>query len=298
MNWAKLGTLRRAVQEAGGLAMKARLITLLLLYTLTAPLAPDTLYAAAGPRVAVLFSGSPATRFEETWGRTFLDALRRVGWVDGHTLTVECHYSEDNDERRRTLAEDFVRRKLDVIVVQSTPEALAIQRATATIPVVLVLIGDALAAGLVDSLSRPGRNITGTSLMLTETHGKGVQFLKELLPEARRIALLGNPNNASVVRMWAEARDTATRLGMEVIPAEARDRHELRKAFGTITRVRPQAMVVLIDSLTVDNRQQIVEFAAKNQLPALYGGPMFAEAGGLLVYTANFNELWRRAAST
>jgi len=101
---------------------------------LSAPLAADTLYAAAGPRVAVFFSGSPASRFEETSGRTFLDALRSVGWVDGHNITVEWHYSEDNDERRRTLAEDFVRRKLDVIVVQSTPEALAIKRTTATIP--------------------------------------------------------------------------------------------------------------------------------------------------------------------
>jgi putative ABC transport system substrate-binding protein len=247
-------------------------------------------------RIAVFFSGSPQTGFEHTWGRSFASALRNLGWAESQNLVLEWWYSEDHDERRRALAADFVRRKLDVVVVQSTTETVEMKRATTTIPVVMVLIGDPVGAGLVQSLARPGGNITGTSLMTSETYGKGVQFLKELLPTARRVAVLGNTGNASVVRMWAETRNAARRQGLELVSAEVRSRDELSTAFAAIVRERPNALVVLLDSLTVDHRHQIVEFAAKNQLPALYGGPMFAEAGGLLVYTVDFHELWRRAA--
>jgi putative ABC transport system substrate-binding protein len=170
------------------------------------------------------------------------------------------------------------------------------KRATTTIPVVMVLIGDPVGAGLVQSLARPGGNITGTSLMTSETYGKGIQFLKELVPTARRVAVLGNPGNASVLRMWAETREATKRAGLELLPAEVRNRDELPTVFAAIAQQRPNALVVLLDSLTVDHRRQIVEFAAKTQLPALFGGPMFAEAGGLLVYTVDFHELWRRAA--
>ena len=247
-------------------------------------------------RIAVFFSGSPQTAFERTWGRSFVAALRELGWVEGANLVLEWWYSEDQAERRRVLAEDFVRRKLDVIVVQSTTETVAMKQATTTIPVVMVLIGDPVGAGLVQSLSRPGGNITGTSLMSSETFGKGIEFLKELVPQARRLAVLGNPDNASVVRMWAETRAAATQLGIELLSAEARSRDELATVFAAIVRERPDTLVVLLDSLTVDHRHQIVEFAATHRLPALYGGPMFAEVGGLLVYAVDFHELWRRAA--
>ena len=252
--------------------------------------------APARARIAVLFSGSPQTAFERTWGRTFVAALRDLGWAEGENLALEWWYSEDRDDRRRALAEDFVRRQLDVIVVQSTPETVAMKRATTTIPVVMVLIGDPVGAGLVQSLARPGGNVTGTSLMTSETSGKGIEFLQELVPRARRLAVLGNPGNASVVRMWAEAREAAARLGLELLAAEARSRDELAAAFAAMAQERPDALVVLLDSLTVDHRHQIVAFAAEHRLPALYGGPMFAEAGGLLVYTVDFHELWRRAA--
>jgi putative ABC transport system substrate-binding protein len=263
---------------------------------LAAPLGAEGQQRPVRARIAVFFSGSPQTAFEQTWGRSFVSQLRNLGWVEGQNLALEWRYSEDQDDRRRALAEDFVRRKLDVIVVQSTTETVEMKRATTTIPVVMVLIGDPVGAGLVQSLARPGGNITGTSLMTSETYGKGIQFLKELVPTARRVAVLGNPGNASVLRMWAETREATKRAGIEILPAEVRNRDELPAVFAAIAQQRPNALVVLLDSLTVDHRHQIVEFAAKTQLPALYGGPMFAEAGGLLVYTVDFHELWRRAA--
>jgi len=263
---------------------------------LGAPLAAEGQQRPVRARIAVFFSGSPQTAFEQTWGRSFVSQLRNLGWVEGQNLALEWRYSEDQDDRRRALAEDFVRRKLDVIVVQSTTETVEMKRATTTIPIVMVLIGDPVGAGLVQSLARPGGNITGTSLMTSETYGKGIQFLKELVPTARRVAVLGNPGNASVLRMWAETREATKRAGIEILPAEVRNRDELPAVLAAIAQQRPNALVVLLDSLTVDHRHRIVEFAAKTQLPALYGGPMFAEAGGLLVYTVDFHELWRRAA--
>jgi putative tryptophan/tyrosine transport system substrate-binding protein len=261
------------------------------------PCAGEAQQASDRARVAVFFAGFPQSYgSERTWGPTFVSALRNLGWADGHNLTLEWRYSEDQEEQRRALAEDFSRRKLDVIVVQSTTETVEMKRATSTIPIVMVLIGDPIGAGLVQSLARPGGNITGTSLMTSETSAKGLQFLKELLPTARRVTVLGNPGNASVVRNWMETRDAARRLGIELLSAEVRSREELPAVFAAIVQERPDAMVVLLDTLTVDTRHQIAEFAVKNKLPALYSGPMFVEAGGLLIYTVDFHELWRRAA--
>ena len=260
------------------------------------PVAGEAQQAPVRVRIGVFFSGSPQSGFERTWGRTFVSALDDLGWTEKQNLVIEWRYSEDQDDRRRAIAEDFVRRKMDVVVVQSTTETVEMKRATTTVPVVMVLIGDPVGAGLVQSLARPGGNITGTSLMTSETYGKGLQLLKEVVPTARRVAVLGNPRNASVVRMWAETREAARRSGIRLISAEIQSRDQVPTAFAVIAKERPDALVVLLDSLTVDHRHQIVEFAASSRLPALYGGPMFTEAGGFLAYTVDFHELWRRSA--
>jgi putative ABC transport system substrate-binding protein len=216
--------------------------------------------------------------FERTWGRSFVSALANLGWVENQNLALEWRYS-------------------DVLVVQSTPETAVVKRITSTVPVVMVLVGDPVGSGLVDSLARPGGNITGTSLMATDTAAKRLQLLREIVPAARRVAVLGNPRNAAVARSWMETQEAASRIGMQVIAAEAETRDDVPKAFARIVRERPDAMVVILDSLMVDHRHEIVEFAAKNGVPTVYGGPMFADAGGLLVYTVDFHELWRRAAN-
>jgi putative ABC transport system substrate-binding protein len=263
---------------------------------LTAPLAAEAQEAAVRARIGVFFSGSPQP-FRRTWGRTFVSALRDLGWVEGQNLVLEWRYSEDQEDRRRAIVEEFVRLKVDVIVVQSTPETVVTKRATNTIPVVMVLVGDPVGVGLVESLARPAGNITGTSLMGTETSAKRLQLLKEAVPKARRVAVLGNPSNAFVARSWGETQEAGGRLGLKLLFVEVRTRDEVAAAFAAITRERPDALVVLLDSLMAEHRHQIVEFAARNRLPATYGGPAFAEAGGLLVYTVDENELWRRAAA-
>jgi putative tryptophan/tyrosine transport system substrate-binding protein len=247
-------------------------------------------------RIGVFFSGSPQTAFENTWGRSFVSALRSLGWVEGSNLTLDWRYSQDQEERRRAIVEEFVRLKVDVIVIQSTPETAVTKRLASTIPVVMVLVGDPVGSGLVDSLARPGGNITGTSLMATETAGKRLELIREIVPIARRVAVLGNPRNAAVARSWTETLETGSKMGMQMLSIEVQARDDVPKAFSAIGRERPDAMVVILDSLMVDHRHEIVQFAAKNHLPTVYGGPMFADAGGLLVYTVDFHELWRRAA--
>jgi putative tryptophan/tyrosine transport system substrate-binding protein len=132
--------------------------------------------------------------------------------------------------------------------------------------------------------------------MATDTAAKRLQLLKEVVPKARRVAVLGNLHNASVIRSWEETQEAAGRLGLTLLPAPAGNRDQVSAAFILIAKERPDALVVILDSLMVDHRYQVVEFAAQNRIPAIYGGPMFAEPGGLLVHSADFHELWRRAA--
>ena len=171
----------------------------------------------ARARIGVFFSGSPHTAFERTWGRSFISALGDLGWVEGRNLTVDWRYSEDRDDRRRAIVDEFVRLKVDVIVVQSTPESLVTKQLTTTIPVVMVLIGDPVGSGIVDNLARPGGNITGTSLMGTDTSAKRLQLLKHAVPTARRVAVLGNLGNASVARSWEETQEAGTKLGLTLL---------------------------------------------------------------------------------
>ena len=260
------------------------------------PLTAAAQTVSARARVGVFFSGSPQTAFERTWGRSFVSALRSLGWVEAQNLVVEWRYSEDQEERRRAIVDEFLRLKADVIVVQSTPETAVTKRLTSTTPVVMVLVGDPVGSGLVDSLARPGGNITGTSLMATETAGKRLELLRELVPMARRVAVLGNPRNAAVARSWTETLEAGGKIGMKMLSVEVQNHEDVGRGFAAIVRDRPDAMVVILDSLMVDHRYEIVQFAANNNLPTVYGGPMFAEAGGLLVYSVDFHELWRRAA--
>jgi len=263
---------------------------------LTAPIAVEAQRPLVKARIGVFFSGSPQTAFERTWGRSFVSALGLLGWTEGQNLSLEWRYSEDRDDQRRAIVEEFLQLKVDAIVVQSTPESLVAKRMTTTVPIVMVLIGDPVGAGLVTSLAKPGGNITGTSLMATDTAAKRLQLLKEIVPTARRVAVLGNLRNASVARSWEETQEAAERLGLKLLPAVTSTPGDVSAAFAAIAKERPDALVVILDSLMVDHRRQIVEFAAQYRVPAIYGGPMFVEPGGLLVYSPDFQELWRRAA--
>jgi putative ABC transport system substrate-binding protein len=271
-------------------------ILIALVLTLAAPLAFNSQAQPARARIGVFFSGLPHNALERAWGQTFTVALANLGWVEGQNLALDWRYSEGRDDRRYAIVEKFVHLKVDVIVVESTPESVIAKRMARTIPLVVVLVGDPVGSGLVESLARPGSNITGTSLMMTDTAAKRLQLLLEAVPTARRVAVLGNLRNASTARSWQETQEAGGRLGLTLSLAAAANHDELTAAFTLIAKNRPDALVVLLDSLMGDHRHEIVNFAAQNRLPAIYGGPVFVEPGGLLVYSPDFHELWRRAA--
>ena len=264
---------------------------------LAAPLAAGAQQAPTRARIGLFLPGAAQNPYvQHVLGSTFVPVLRDLGWVEGKNLVLEWRYSEDQEDRRRAIVDEFIRLKVDVIVVPTTPEMIVTQRATKTIPVVMVLVGDPVGTGLIETLARPGGNITGTSTMQAETAAKRLQLLKELVPRALRVAVLWNPSNVSTARNWKETQEASGSLDLKLLSVEVRTRDEVAMAFATIARERPDGLLVLLDNLTHDHRHEIVEFAAKNRMLAIYSGTPFAEAGGLLAYSVDLYELWRRAA--
>jgi putative ABC transport system substrate-binding protein len=195
------------------------------------------------------------------------------------------------------LVAEMVRLKVDVMVVASTPGALAAKKATQTIPVVMVGVGDPVGSGLVASLGRPGGNLTGVSLMNPELHGKRLQLLKEVLPKLSRVAVLTNPSTPIHAIFWQETQGAAQKLGVQLQALEVRGPEDFEAAFRAATRGRAGALLAFDDGLTLGYRAWIVALAAKARLPAMYGFREFPDVGGLMSYGANFSALYRRSAT-
>jgi putative ABC transport system substrate-binding protein len=262
---------------------------------LTAPLAVQAQQTGKVPRVGWLSPGSATS--DETFLASFRDALRELGWVVGQNISIESRWAEGRFERLPDLAAELVRLKVDVIVTEVTQASLAAKRATRTIPIVMVGVGDPLGSGLVASLARPGENVTGPSSMLADVSGKQLALLKETVPKATRVAVLWNPANP--VWQAAALRETevaARALGLRLQLLEARGPDELEGAFAAMTRERAGALFVPADIIFVRHAQPMAGLAARHRLPAMYGFREHVEAGGLMSYAANFAVMFRRAA--
>jgi putative ABC transport system substrate-binding protein len=217
--------------------------------------------------------------------------------VEGQDIVIESRWAEGKYERYPALAADLVRLKVDVIVAVGGRASQDAQQATRTIPIVMSVTIDPLGTGLVASLARPGGNVTGLSLMASEVVGKQLELLKEVVPKVSRVALLWNPANPGSAPQLREAEASARVLGVRLQTLEARVPQEIDSAFAAMTKERAGALVVLTDAIFMNQRRQIAELAAERRLPAVYGVREHAEAGGLIVYSANFLDLERRAAT-
>jgi ABC-type uncharacterized transport system substrate-binding protein len=226
---------------------------------------------------------------------SFRQGLREHGYVEGETFVVEYRSADGRDDRFPGLATELVRLKVDLILTRGTPAALAAQNATGTIPVVIIGVGDPVGQGLVASLARPGRNITGLSAAVTEIYPKRVQLLRELVPRATRVSVLFNMSNPALPPQWKEIETAARSLGIEPHLLDVRTTGDLEPAFDTATRQRADALIVGLDTLTQANQRSIVDLVAKRRLPAIYASTEFA--GGLVVYGVNYPEMYRHAAS-
>ncbi|MEO6747705.1 MAG: ABC transporter substrate-binding protein [Caldimonas sp.] len=227
----------------------------------------------------------------------FQRGLRELGWVEGMNISIEYRYAEGRHDRLPDLAADLVRLKVDVIVTTATSDALAAQRATRAIPIVMVAGGDPVASGLVESLARPGGNVTGLSQMLQELGGKRLELLKEIVPNLSIVAVLWNPQSASATLGWKENQQPARQLGIQLHSLEVQSPNDLDKAFEGAILARAGALAILPDPVISTNLKRIVDFAAKSRLPSIYQSSEFADAGGLVSYGPDRADLFRRAAT-
>jgi len=276
--------------------MKRRaFITALSFGLLGVPGAGEAQPAANVPRIGWL--GGPTRESAEVFVREFRRGLKDLGWVEGQNIVIEWRFAGGRAERLPDLAAELVRLRVDLIVVPSTPTALAAKNATKTIPLVTVGGGDPVELGLVASLARPGGNITGLSSNLgPEIAGKQLEVLKETVPKVSRMAVLWNPTTPGNALALREAEITARALAVELQLLEARSASDFDGAFAAMTTRRAGALLILGDVMFTTHRRRLAALAVKSRLPAIYGGREFVDEGGLLCYGAKLSDNFHRAA--
>jgi putative tryptophan/tyrosine transport system substrate-binding protein len=248
------------------------------------------------PRVGVLAPGR-ALSGRAPAIEALRQGLRQLGYVEGKNIIIELRYAENKFERFPELAADLARLKVDVIVTAGgTPAAQAAKNAITTIPVVTVGVADPVALGLVASLARPGGNITGLSTMSPELSTKRLELVKEIVPNVSRVAVLWNPDYPDAVTNMRETQAAAPSLGIKLQFVEMREPNDLEQAFSAMKRDRADALVTINSPNIINQSKRVVDFAAKNQLPAMYSFREYVDDGGLMFYGASLTEMYRRAA--
>jgi len=225
----------------------------------------------------------------------FRQELSKLGWIEGKNITIEYRFAEQKNERVPELAADLVRLKVDLIVVTSPPPALAAKRATSTIPIVMANAGDPVAAGLVASLARPGGNVTGLSGLSYELNTKRLEVLKDAVPKLARVGLLRPAGGSDRQLKDLRPAALALKLKLEEIATQT-DTKGLESAFQTAKQKQVGAIMTTTSRPFFAERKRIVELAVKYRLPAIYPQDDFVEAGGLMSYGADFDDLYRRTA--
>ena len=267
----------------------------LILSLLTAPLTSTAQQAAKVPRLGLLIPGSSsafAPRIE-----AFRYGLRDLGYVEGRNITMEYRFAEGKDDRLPALVAELIRLQVDIIVTDGEAAIRAAQHATTTIPIVMAVSGDPVGIGHVASLARPGGNITGLSFMQPEVSGKRLELLQEAVPKLSHVAVLWNPDVPVSTLGFKETQTAAHALGLQLQSLEVRGPDEFDQAFAAMTSEHADALVVLSNPLFFEHRRQLAELAVKHRLPAIFLFREYVEAGGLMAYGANLNDMWRRAAS-
>ena len=247
------------------------------------------------PRIGLLSPDSPSDAARGH--QAFRLGLRDLGWVEGKNISIEYRYAEGRRDRFPELAADLVRLKVDVIVVFAGTDAVAAQKATRAIPIVVAFAADPVDSGLAESLARPGGNVTGLSQMGTELTGKRLELLKETVPKLSRVAVLWNPGGAGSTLNWKELQLPARQLGIQLHSLEVRSPDDFEKAFEETTRARAGALFIIGNPVISSNLKRIADFAAKSRLPSIFQSSGFADAGGLVTYGPDSADSFRRAAT-
>src|SRR5882724_4783523 len=247
------------------------------------------------PRIG--FLGGASASFYAARTNAFRQGLNELGYTEGKNIDIEYRYAEGKFDRLPDLAAELVGLKLDVIVAAPTPSVLAAKKASATTPIVFASVVDPVASGLVASLARPGGNITGLTILGPELSGKRLELLKEVLPNVTRVAALCNSANPAQELIWKEMQAAAQELRLQLQSLEVRSANDFDIAFEAALRERAQALIPSGEPLINTQLKRIVEFAAKNRLPAMYAGPEVVDAGGLMSYAPDYTSQYRRLAT-
>jgi putative tryptophan/tyrosine transport system substrate-binding protein len=261
---------------------------------LAAPLAAEAQLAGKVWRIGYLTYGARPSD-----GRppaALRDALVELGYVEGKTVTYVGRWAEAKRDRLPGLAAELVDLKVELIVTLGTPAAEAARAATSTIPIVIASAEDAVGIGLIASLARPGANITGITDQ-AELSAKRLEFLKEAVPKASRIAVLWNADHRAMTLRYGEIERAARILHVAVQPLGVREPDDFDVAFSAMARERPDALFLVTDALTTLNRKRVLDFAAVHRIPAMYEFGFLVREGGLMSYGADFDDIWRRAAT-
>jgi putative ABC transport system substrate-binding protein len=262
---------------------------------LLAPLAVDAQQAKKIPRIGFLESGG-AERMKSRLA-AFQQGLQELGYLEGKNIVVEQRYASGKFETLPELAAELIRLNVDVILAGGAPAAHAAKKITTTIPIVIGNAADPVGTGLVTSLARPGGNITGLSDFNLGVVTKRLELLKEVVPSASRVAVLLNPANPTNPLQLKELQAVAPALGVTLLPFEAKRPDDIDRAFTTIRKERSGAILVFGDPMLQTHQRRIAELAAKNRLPAIWAHRESVDAGGLMSYGTNFDDLYRRAAT-
>ena len=222
-----------------------------------------------------------------------MQGLRELGWNEGRNIAIEYHWAEGRSERFEEIAKEFVRLKVDVVVTGGNA-AVAVKQATSTIPIVFVLAVDPVGMGLVARLSHPGGNVTGLSNQQTDTAGKRLELLREVLPDLRRLAIMASVGSPEAAQEARDVQAISKKLGLDVVTSEIRHAGDISRAFKTL-KGQAEALYVTADALANSNRMRINALALAARLPTMYGTRGMVEAGGLMSYGANYSALFRRA---
>ena len=229
---------------------------------------------------------SPGSDQSNNRFQQFLREFRKLGYVDGKNVSFDSRYFGNEFDRLPALAEELVGLKVDVIVTRGTPETLALKKATKTIPIVFYSVTDPVGAGVVDSLARPGGNVTGFTSIEAVLAGKRLELLKETLPKLSRVAVLWNPQDRSSAQQWKESQSPARELGLQLHSMEVSSSDKYESAFKVALNAGSTALAVIAGSLEDANQKRITALATKSRLPAIYPRPAFVESGGLMSYGA------------
>ena len=249
------------------------------------------------PRIGYLSAFAAGSQANEASFDAFHQGLRQLGWTAGQNLNIEYRWADGKYDRLPQLATELVRLNVDLIYAPTVLAARAAKGATRTIPIVFAGLGDPLSAGLVDSLARPGGNVTGLGGLTLELSGKRLELLKEVVPKLTRVAVLANPTHDMTAPTMAEVKSVAAALGLTIQVYEVGEPGKIEAAFAAMTKQRAGGLTVFQDPMFFSQSKQVLSLVVKSRLPAIYVESGWVPAGGLMSYAPSLTDLHRRAAT-